>query len=91
MRIQPFDNPFRGQLQLEELFKTAKQMKLEGCYSSNEYLRLVGSLTHDFMRLQQYESSITMRWDFENDPMGKVMMELTKEAFSNEQDMQTYP
>lgn len=84
MRAQPYDNPFKTQLQLEELFTIAQEMKNEGAYSSNEYLRLVGALTRDFLNLKKVEKDIAMRWDFADDPLAKVMMVLTVEAFKKE-------
>ncbi len=84
MRTQPYDNPFRTQLQLENQFKLAQEMKNEGAYSADEYHRLVGYLTRDFAKLQDIEPEVTMRWDFSSDPLGKVMMELTMETIRNQ-------
>ncbi|MDC8005827.1 hypothetical protein POV27_17370 [Aureisphaera galaxeae] len=84
MRSQLNDNPFRMQLQLEGQFKLAQEMKNEGAYSADEYHRLVGYLTRDFILLQNTEPDVAMRWDFSNDPLGKVMMELTLEAMKNQ-------
>ncbi|MEM7084719.1 MAG: hypothetical protein AAF489_00970 [Bacteroidota bacterium] len=80
MRHEVYDNPFKRQLQLESQFYLAKDMKNEGSYSMDEYHRLVAYLTQDFMDLKNSEPNVTMRWDFTNDPTGKVMMELTKAA-----------
>ncbi len=80
MRSQLFDNPYRRQLQLESQFQLAQEMKNEGAYSSDEFHRLVGYLTYEFILLKEEEPSVAMRWDFSNDPVGKVMMELTMEA-----------
>ncbi|GAB5401693.1 MAG: hypothetical protein Aureis2KO_32780 [Aureisphaera sp.] len=77
MRSQLNDNPFKMQLQLEDQFKLAQEMKNEGAYSFDEYHRLVGYLTRDFVTLQHIEPNVSMRWDFSNDPFGKAMMELT--------------
>jgi len=80
MRNQPYDNPFRRQLQLEDQFSLTKEMKNEGNYSMDEYHRLVAYLTQDFMDLKNDEPNVSMRWDFSDDPTAKVMMELTKAA-----------
>ncbi|MBX2827766.1 MAG: hypothetical protein KTR22_06365 [Flavobacteriaceae bacterium] len=83
MRSQLNDNPYRKQLQLESQFKLAQEMKNEGAYSADEYHRLVGYLTRDFIVLQNSEPNVAMRWDFSEDPVGKVMMELTLAAIQN--------
>lgn len=77
MRNQPYDNPFRRQLQLENQFQLAKELKNKGTYSVDEYHRLVGYLTRDFIALQHIEPEVAMRWDFSDDPLAEVMMELT--------------
>ncbi|MEL6811347.1 MAG: hypothetical protein AAFP76_08445 [Bacteroidota bacterium] len=80
MKSQSQDNPFKAQLQLEDQFQLAQELKNEGIYNQDEYHRLVGYLTQEFMVLQEIEPQVSMRWDFSDDPTGKVMMELTKAA-----------
>ena len=77
MKNHPIDNPFKRQLQLESQFALAMELKKDRFITSEEFLKLIISMTREFFELQNQFDFIEMRWDFGSEEIGQIAMQAT--------------